>query len=93
MPVSHTDMKIQIASKLSTCLERQIEHVKLTEEQSAQTLIGRGLPEYHAKYLATLEVLTATGTEARTNDVVQKVTGQPAQTFDQFARENKAVWQ
>jgi festuclavine dehydrogenase len=42
--------------------------------------------------MASLEIKTADKREERTNDVVEKVTGRPPQTFDSFVQENKSVW-
>lgn len=82
-----------MAAKLSKCLGREIEHVKLTEEQRLQGLVGAGLPEHYAKFYVWLEVRTAKGGEERMNDVVKQLTGRPPKDFDTFAQENKAAWQ
>jgi hypothetical protein len=51
-----------------------------------------GALEPTAQFMATLETMTAAGSEEGMNDAVEKVTGHPPQTFDAFARENKSVW-
>ena len=51
------------------------------------------LPEYFAKFLTHLEVMTAEGMEERTNDVVEKVTGRPPVRFEEFVEENKGGWE
>lgn len=83
----------QIAAKLSNCLGRKIEHVKLSEEERTKKLMSFGLPEDYAKFLTYLEVTSARGSEDMMNDAVEKVTGRRPQTFDAFANENMAVWQ
>lgn len=84
---------MQIATKLSSCLDRKIEHVKVTGEQRYEGFKSYGLSDHYAKMLVDLEKAAANGTEDKLNDVVERVTGRPAQTFDAFAQEHKAVWQ
>ncbi len=83
----------QVAEKLSNSLGREIVHVKVTPEQRLQSLIDNGLPEFFAKYLTHIESLTAQGKEEKVEDTVERVTGRPARSFDEFAQLNKAVWQ
>ncbi|KAF9813954.1 hypothetical protein IEO21_05390 [Rhodonia placenta] len=83
----------EIAAKLSSCLGREITDVNLTDEHRAQRLMSVGVPEYFAKRLASLEVSAANGSENRMNDVVERVTGRPPQTFDEFAQQCKSAWE
>ncbi|KAN0095231.1 NAD(P)-binding protein [Hyaloscypha variabilis] len=83
----------QLAEKLSKGLDRKIENVKLTKEESAQRWSEvNHAPEPLAQFMARLESLTADKREERTNNVVEKVTGRPPMTFDAFVQENKSVW-
>lgn len=82
-----------MAAKLSKCLGREIEHVKLTAEQRYQGLVSAGLPDHFAKFFVWLEVRTANGDEERMNNAVEQLTGRPPKDFDTFAEENKAAWQ
>jgi hypothetical protein len=82
----------KIAEKLSKGLGRKIANVKLTKEDSVKKWMASGTPEPTAQFMATLETMTAAGTEERMNDVVEKVTGRPPQTFDSFVQENKSAW-
>ncbi|EED85772.1 predicted protein [Postia placenta Mad-698-R] len=82
-----------IAAKLSSCLGREITHVNLTDEHRAQRLMSVGVPEYFAKRLASVEVAVANGSENRMNGVVERVTGRPPQTFDEFAQKCKSAWE
>lgn len=84
---------VQIAAKLSSCLGREVVHIKLSDDQRTQQLMSFGLPEHYAKFLTFLEVSSANGAEDRMNDAVERVCGRPPQTFDAFAQQNKAVWQ
>lgn len=67
-------------------------HVRLGAQERTKQLTGFGVPEHYAKFLTYLETFTATGVEERMNDAVEKVTGKPAQSFEDFAEQNKAVW-
>ncbi len=83
----------QVAAKLSASLGRPIEHVKLSQEERVRHYVDRfGLPQYLANLLAGLEAKGAKGGEERMNDVVERVTGRKAKTFDEFVRENKGAW-
>jgi hypothetical protein len=57
-----------------------------------------GLPAHYAQFLAALEAATAGGSEERGEEnngenVVQRVGGRPATRFDDWAVENRAVWE
>lgn len=54
---------------------------------------SEGIPEHMAKFLAFVEVLSARGSEERSDDSVEKVTGRRPQTFDAWVQQNKATWQ
>jgi festuclavine dehydrogenase len=84
---------LQVASKLSKCLGREIVHVRLSEAERVQQYLSKGLPDFYAGFLTFLEVGSAGGMEERLNDDVEKVTGRPPQKFDDWVQENKAVWE
>ncbi|RYP10955.1 hypothetical protein DL765_007958 [Monosporascus sp. GIB2] len=81
-----------IAAKLSKVLGRTIQHVKLSKEERVEGLVQAGVAEYYANFLARLEILAADDFEKATGDAVQRITGHPPKSFDEFAEENKAVW-
>ncbi|MCJ1273840.1 hypothetical protein MMC21_001633 [Puttea exsequens] len=78
-----------IAAKLSAGLGRKIEHVKLSQEESAKRYQGLGLSDRMAGVMASLEVHTANGGEERMNDAVEKVTGRSPIRFDDFVKQNE----
>jgi festuclavine dehydrogenase len=86
------DVARQVAAKLSKCLEREIVHVKLSEEESAAQYMKGGMPEGFSKHTANIEVQTKHGLEAGLYDTVEKVTSRPGLTFDEWALENKECW-
>lgn len=83
----------QIAAKLSKCLGREIVHAKLTPEEQTKKNLSFGMQEHYAKFMVYLETTGANGVEERMNDEVEKVTGRPPQSFENFAQENKAAWE
>jgi hypothetical protein len=84
---------VQIAAKLSSGLGREILHVKLTEDQQFQRFLKLGMPEHYAKLLTSLEVGTAGGSEVRTSDAVEKVTGRTPLDLDHWVQQNKTAWE
>ena len=81
-----------IAEILSKVLDRKITYMKVSESELAARMYSNGIPEDYAKMLATLDMRTAEGEEARVNDVVKEVTGRKPKTFSTFAEENKSCW-
>ncbi|KAK1228205.1 hypothetical protein PQX77_008751 [Marasmius sp. AFHP31] len=82
----------EIADKLTNCLGVKIEHVKLSEEDRVKNMVELGSAELSAKFIATLEARVARMGELPSSKDVEKVLGRTPQTFDNFAREHKAVW-
>ena len=92
-PLKLLTFSAQVAAKIGKALGRKVEHVKLTQQQSAQRSLDAGLPEFWANFMAFLEAGTAGGMEERQNDVVERVGRRKPQTFDEWVVENKAAWQ
>ncbi|KIW93558.1 uncharacterized protein Z519_06163 [Cladophialophora bantiana CBS 173.52] len=82
----------EIAVKLSNGLGRKIDHVRLSAEDNVQRYIEAGCPEHYAALLTLLETMTAQGTEERMNNDVEKVTGRPPITFDDWVQVHKSIW-
>lgn len=82
----------QIAAKLSTALGRKIEHLKVDGQVRYPSLARAGVPDYTARFISNVELKTAEGVEATLGDGVEKVTGHPPKSFDEFVEENKSLW-
>jgi len=83
----------QVAERLSTALARTITHVSLSQQEFEQFLIDKaGLPGNYAKAFAVMDVDISNGKEARTNHVVEAVTGRSPKQFKNFIEENKKIW-
>ncbi|OMP83221.1 putative oxidoreductase yesF [Diplodia seriata] len=81
-----------IAQKLSKMLGREIVNMKLTGEERKKGLLEYGMAEHFADFLTELELMAARGEEAHEGNDVEKVTGRRPQSFDDFARKNRAAW-
>lgn len=81
----------QVVQKLSLALGRTITHVNISEEEYVKHL-STAIPENYAIWLAGMDTAIANGSEERTNNVVETVTGRPAKDFDTFIEENKKAW-
>jgi hypothetical protein len=55
-------------------------------------MIEAGLPEWLAEDLVQLNEIFGTGRAAAVSTTVQDITGRPARTFGQFARDNAAAF-
>ena len=87
---------VQIASKFSSALGRKIEHVKVSPEERKQKMISIGHPEHFGDFIVFLDTFTKDQKEVREGkprDDVEKLTGKKPITFDEWLKENKAVWQ
>lgn len=82
-----------IAEKLSKILGRKIVNVKPTEEERKKALTDAGMPQHYADFLTSLELIAARGEEAWEGNDVEKVTGKPPISFDEFAKSKKAAWE
>ena len=51
------------------------------------------MSEYLATFLAWIEADSAGGSQEKSDDSVEKVTGRPPKSFDAWLEENKATWQ
>jgi festuclavine dehydrogenase len=68
-------------------------HVRLNEEERLKSYLDNvGGSEFVARFLTMMEVKAANGSEEHLNDVVERVTGRPAQDFDSFVEEHKTEW-
>ncbi|GAB7351850.1 hypothetical protein MBLNU459_g2407t1 [Dothideomycetes sp. NU459] len=82
----------QIAVIFSKTSGRQVEHIRLSEEQKVQRQQDAGVPAHIAKLMAGLESMSARGDEDRMNLAVEEVTGKPPQSFASWVQQNKTVW-
>ncbi|MFH9727415.1 NmrA family NAD(P)-binding protein [Streptomyces sp. NPDC017254] len=76
---------------LGTAAGRQVEFAELTPDEARAAMRKQGVPEHMIDF--QLEVFADPPAAYNTpNGVVEKVTGRPARTFAQWARENAATF-
>lgn len=83
-----------VASLLSTKLERKIHHTKVTENELAQGMKGAGIPEEYAGMLAAMDTAISAGKEERMNNLVGEITGKKPKTLVEYVDEciERGVW-
>lgn len=76
-------------------LSREVKHVKLSGEERKRKFkeVVPGMPEHIVGFLTWLEEGAKGGMEERMNQVVEELTGRKPMGFEEFARENKGVWE
>lgn len=82
----------QIASKLSSILDRPIRYVKLSVEQLAERHRAGGLDRDYAELLASMDKWIEEGHEDRLTDGVLTLTQQAPTPADAFIRANIKSW-
>lgn len=83
----------EVAAVLSRVTGRSIAYQEITPEQMKQGLLAAGLPADYAEFLVMILGFLAQGYNAGVNDQVQRLIGRAPRTFEQYAMENRAVWQ
>jgi len=83
----------EVAAILSRATGSTIRYQEITPEQMNQALLAAGLPADYAGFLVTILGFLAQGYSAGVNDQVERLIGRPPRRFEQYAQENRAVWQ
>jgi len=83
----------QVAEKLSRATGRSIRYVDLPPAELKKALLAAGTPEWSADALLDLQRLYREGNASRVDPAVAQITGRPATTFDQFARDYASAFQ
>jgi uncharacterized protein YbjT (DUF2867 family) len=81
-----------VAATLSKVLGKPVRYVDVPPEAAKQSMLAAGMPEWNAAAVAELYGVFASGRCAGTTDTVERVTGRPAATFEQFARDHAAAF-
>jgi uncharacterized protein YbjT (DUF2867 family) len=76
-----------VARAIGEATGRPVEYVDLTEEAARPRFAGAGLPDWLAEQLAGVFGVIRDGGFARTTDHVRAITGHPARSIDDFARD------
>jgi len=76
------------AKVISQAIGHTVRHRSVPAEDAARRITAHGVPAEFAKALGAMDVAISGGAEDRVTDTVQRITGRPACTFDDFvARE------
>jgi len=76
-----------VAAVLSAELGREIAFVQVPMEGAVGAMKERGMPEWLIDHQSVVMGLLATGVLAQTNDNIEKITGHPARTLEDFAHD------
>ena len=71
---------------------KSIALVDIPESAAQQSLRDMGMPEVVVEVMSSLNQVISAGYVAEVTDTVQQLTGHPARTFADFAREYAQVW-
>jgi uncharacterized protein YbjT (DUF2867 family) len=81
-----------VAAILTKALGRSVRYVDVPPEAAKQAMLVAGMPEWNAAAVTELYGVFATGRYARTTDAIERVTGKPPISFEQFVRDNAAAF-
>jgi uncharacterized protein YbjT (DUF2867 family) len=79
-------------SILAEAIGKPLRYIDVPEEAARQSMRGLGMPEPIVEALLEFMRLVRTGDAAHVSDDVKQVTGRPARTFADWARENAAAF-
>jgi uncharacterized protein YbjT (DUF2867 family) len=82
-----------VAATLSRVLGKPVRYVDVPPEAAKDSMLKAGMPAWNAEAVTELYGAFATGQFGYTTDAVQRITGQPPISFEQWARENVAAFQ
>ncbi len=82
-----------IAASLSSALGKQVSYVDVPGEAAKQALLGMGMSEWRADGYGELYEGFAAGFADTTTSNVEKLTGHPARSIDDFARDFESFFQ
>ena len=82
----------EVAAGLSKALGKQVDYVDVPLDAARQAMIGMGMPEWIADAFGEYFTAFSEGYGDFTTDEVQLVTGNPARSFEAFARDFAQVF-
>ena len=82
----------EAAATLSRVTGRKISYVDVPEAAARGAMLGLGMPEWMVDGMMELHAVDKAGHAALVDGEVARITGMPARSFEEFARENAARW-
>lgn len=86
--ISHRD----IAQKLSTVLDRPVEHVEVSFEDARGGMVEMGMPEWLADALFELFEVRQAGYTAGVTNTVAEIIGREPRGYEEFARDHREAF-
>ena len=83
----------EAAAVLSSVSGRNISYVDVPESAARSAMLGLGMPAWMVDAMLELHAIDKAGYAAVVTDDVAKITGTPARSFADFAKEHAASWQ
>lgn len=81
-----------VAATFSKVLGKEVNYVSVPGEAARESMVGMGLPEWIAEGYVELSEGFSEGFANRTTDNVPTLSGHPARSFEQFARDHAHVF-
>lgn len=81
-----------VAERLSKVLGREVRYVDIPPERARTAMLESGLPEWLAEGLLELAANYRAGAAAAVTDEVQKATGRPARSIDEFLADHRMAF-
>ena len=82
----------QVAEKLSSILDRNIQYVDVKISAAADGMRKSGMPDWNVRVLSDLNAYFATGAAANVTDAIPTLLGRPATSFEQFVKDYRAAF-
>jgi uncharacterized protein YbjT (DUF2867 family) len=82
----------EVALSFSKALGRPVRYVRVSFDQARDNMIGYGMPEWLASAVTDTYRFMAAGNASDVSDAIERITGKPATSFDQFAQDSAAVF-
>jgi uncharacterized protein YbjT (DUF2867 family) len=76
-----------VAATFSKVLDKDIEYVNVPSEAIVESMVGMGFPEWIARGYAELDEGFSENFANRVTDNIETLTGHPARSFEQYARD------
>ena len=75
----------ELAKKMSAILDKEVKYLHISESESKDRKLAKGMPEWMAEGSVALSRMVASGVANMVTPMVKEITGQEPRSFDQFA--------
>jgi len=81
-----------VAAALCDAVGRDVAYVGVSAAEARESMLGQGLPPFVVEQLSAVYTALRRGDQEATTDVVEALTGRPARSFLDFAREHRTAF-